>query len=273
MNYSKFMQDYMDNSYMRLIKQPFPVDEPVFYLPHHGVFKSDSTTTKLRVVFDASAKDLNGVSLNQVLQSGPKLQSDIVDILLRFRAGHVALTADVKQMFLQILVELAIACLLKLAAEGIVSYSLAAAVLEESVYVDDVVASVESKEKARFELRKWASSHPSVLADLDPELCSQSLLFFESPEDQFHKVLGLCWYPQTDSFGFQVNPLDRDCTKCNILSELARIFDPLGFLTPFTFAAKRLIQQLWMLKVEWDDKPPSEIYVLNGKNTSRSSPR
>ncbi|XP_024874415.1 uncharacterized protein LOC112456237 [Temnothorax curvispinosus] len=208
-NYSKFMQDYLNNGYMKLIKQPLPVDGPVFYLPHHGVFKSDSTTTKLRVVFDGSAKDLNGVSLNQMLRSGPKLQSDIVVILLMFRLGLVALTADVRQMFLQILVELAIACMLKLAAEGKTSYPLAAAALEESVYVDDVVASVESVEKARelqrqlqallktagFELRKWA---------------------------------------------------------------IRRIFDPLGFLTPLTFMAKRLIQQLWMLKVEWDDRPPSE---------------
>ncbi|XP_024877009.1 uncharacterized protein LOC112457902 [Temnothorax curvispinosus] len=242
---------------MRLIKQPFPVNGSVFYLPHHGVLKSDSTTTKLHVVFDASAKDLNGVSLNQVLRSGPKLKSDIVEILLRFRIGFVALTADVKQMFLQILVELAIACLLKLAAEDKISYPLAAAVLEESIYVDNVVASVESEEKTRefqrqlqallktagFELKKWASSHPSVLADLNPELRSQLLLSFESPEDQF----------------FKVNPLDRDCTKRTILSELARIFDPLGFLTPLTFAAKRLIQRLWILKLEWDDRPPLKI--------------
>ncbi|XP_077282088.1 uncharacterized protein LOC143908338 [Temnothorax americanus] len=292
LNYNKFMQDYLNNGYMKLIERPFPVDGPVFYLPHHGVVKSDSTTTKLRVVFDASAKDLNGVLLNDVLRSGPKLQTDIVVILLRFRVGRVALTADVKQMFLRILVErgqcdyqrivwrfsendpildylmltvtfgltcspfLAIACLLKLATEGKVSYPLAAAALEESVYVDDVVASAESEGEARelqrqlqallktagFELRKWASSHPSVLADLDPELCSQSLLSFESSEDQFLKVLGLRWYPQTDNFGFQVHPLDRDCTKRTILSELARIFNPLGFLTPLTFAAKRLIQ-------------------------------
>ncbi|XP_071653979.1 uncharacterized protein [Temnothorax longispinosus] len=280
--------------------------------------KSDSTTTKLRVVFDASAKDLNGVSLNDVLRSGPKLQTDIVVILLRFRVGRVALTADVRQMFLRILVErgqcdyqrivwrfsendpmldylmltvtfgltcspfLAIACLLKLATEGRVSYPLAAAVMEESVYVDDVVASAESEGEARelqrqlqallrtagFELRKWASSHPSVLADLDPELCSQSLLSFEPSEDQFLKVLGLRWYPQTDNFGFQVHPLDRDCTKRTILSELARIFDSLGFLTPLTFAAKRLIQQLWVLKLEWDDRPPSEVCSRWGRYKS-----
>ncbi|XP_024873244.1 uncharacterized protein LOC112455514 [Temnothorax curvispinosus] len=99
-NYVKFMKDYLDNGYMKPIGQPFPADGRVFYLPHHGVLKADSTTTKLRVVFDASSRDLNGVSLNQVLQSGPKLQADIFVILLRFRIGRVALTADVKQMFL-----------------------------------------------------------------------------------------------------------------------------------------------------------------------------
>ncbi|XP_024882128.1 uncharacterized protein LOC112461207, partial [Temnothorax curvispinosus] len=226
LNYNKFMQDYLNNGYMKLIERPFPVDGPVFYLPHHGVVKSDSTTTKLRVVFDASAKDLNGVSLNDVLRSGPKLQTDIVVILLRFRVGRVALTADVRQMFLRILVE-----------RGQCDY-------------------------------QSLASHPSVLAGLDPELSSQSLLSFESSEDQFLKVLGLRWYPQTDNFGFQVHPLDRDCTKRTILSELARIFDPLGFLTPLTFAAKRLIQQLWVLKLEWDDRPPSEVCSRWGRYKS-----
>ncbi|XP_077255144.1 uncharacterized protein LOC143893524 [Temnothorax americanus] len=295
LSYNKFMQDYLNNGYMKLIERPFPVDGPVFYLPHHGVVKSDSTTTKLRVVFDASAKDLNGVSLNDVLRSGPKLQTDIVVILLRFRVGRVALTADVRQMFLRILVERGQCDYQRIVwrfseSDPILDYLMltvtfgltCSPVLEESVYVDDVVASAESEGEARelqrqlqallktagFELRKWASSHPSVLADLDPELCSQSLLSFESSEDQFLKVLGLRWYPQTDNFGFQVHPLDRDCTKRTILSELARIFDPLGFLTPLTFAAKRLIQQLWVLKLEWDDRPPSEICSRWGRYKS-----
>lgn len=49
---------------------------PVFYLPHHAVIREDKQTTKTRVVFDASARDSNGVSLNSCLEVGPALQPD-----------------------------------------------------------------------------------------------------------------------------------------------------------------------------------------------------
>ncbi|XP_071580955.1 uncharacterized protein [Temnothorax nylanderi] len=308
-SYNNFMQDYLDSGHMELIKNPFPSDGHIYYLPHHGVYKLDSTTTKLRVVFNALSRCPNGLSINDTLLSGAKLQQDLFAILLRFQADPVALTADVKQMFRQIWINpeqcdyqrivwrfsesdpildyllktvtfgftsspfLAIYCLLQLALEYREKYPLAFAALFEALYVDDVVTSVRTVEQARalrdqllsllrsagFELRKWASSHPAALDGLDPQLCSQSMLSFESSEDQSFKVLGLRWHSQSDSFGFQVNPLDRKCTKRTILSEVARIFDPLGFLAPLTFTAKCLIQRLWTLKLEWDDEPPIDI--------------
>ncbi|XP_077275585.1 uncharacterized protein LOC143904642 [Temnothorax americanus] len=307
--YNAFMQDYLDSGHMELASDPFPADGRVYYLPHHGVYKLDSATTKLRVVFDASSKCPNGLSLNDTLLSGPKLQPDIVAVLLLFRAEPVAITADVKQMFRQIRIHpehrnyqrivwrfsesepildyilttvtfgttaspfLAIYCLLKLAHDNRKKYPLVYAALIESLYVDDVVVSVRTVERAvalrdqlleffrsaGFELRKWASSHPAALGGLDPEICSQKTLSFESADDQALKVLGLRWHSQSDSFGFQLNPLTRGCTKRTILSEVARIFDPLGFLAPLTFTAKRLIQRLWTLKLEWDDEPPSDV--------------
>lgn len=96
------MQDYVDSGHMERISQPFPTNGAVYYLPHHGVIKLDSTTTKLRVVFDASSKCTNGQSLNQTLFVRPKLQTDVLALLIKFRIGAVALTADVKQMFRQI---------------------------------------------------------------------------------------------------------------------------------------------------------------------------
>lgn len=75
---------------------------PVYYLPHHAVFKESSTTTKTRVVFDASAKSSNGVSLNDVLMVGPNIQQDIVSITLRFRTHRYAMTADITKMYRQI---------------------------------------------------------------------------------------------------------------------------------------------------------------------------
>ena len=71
------------------------------YLPHHAVIRDDKTTTKLRIVFDASAK-ANGPSLNECLYAGPKFNQNILDIILRFRMYKIALIADIEKAFLMI---------------------------------------------------------------------------------------------------------------------------------------------------------------------------
>ncbi|CAG7786272.1 unnamed protein product, partial [Allacma fusca] len=76
-------------------------DDEVYYLPHHPVMK-ESSTTKLRIVFDASAKTSSGVSLNEQLLVGPVLQDDLTSILIRWRYWLVPFKADVKQMYLYI---------------------------------------------------------------------------------------------------------------------------------------------------------------------------
>ena len=65
----------------------------------HGVSKSSSTTTKLRVVIDASAKASNSLSLNDTLATGPTLYPTLETILLRFRIHQIALTADISKMY------------------------------------------------------------------------------------------------------------------------------------------------------------------------------
>ncbi|XP_071653572.1 uncharacterized protein [Temnothorax longispinosus] len=103
-SYNNFMQDYLDSGHMELTSDPFPLDGYIYYLPHHGAYTLDGTTTKLRVVSNTLSKCPNGLSINDTLLivSGPKLQQDLFAILLRFCAEPVALTADVKQMFCQI---------------------------------------------------------------------------------------------------------------------------------------------------------------------------
>ncbi|XP_064406470.1 uncharacterized protein LOC135351415 [Halichondria panicea] len=73
----------------------------VHYLPHHPVIRKDKTTTKVRVVYDASAKT-SGPSLNDCLDQGPKFDQKILDILCRFRTHRVAVTADIEKAFLMI---------------------------------------------------------------------------------------------------------------------------------------------------------------------------
>ena len=73
--------------------------DKVFYLPMHAVRKDSSSTTKLRVVFDASAKSSTGISLNDTLLVGHTVHSSLIDVLLRFRSHRVALIADVSKMY------------------------------------------------------------------------------------------------------------------------------------------------------------------------------
>ncbi|XP_069195675.1 uncharacterized protein [Procambarus clarkii] len=72
------------------------------YLPHHAVLK-DSVTTPIRFVFNCSAKlKADSVSLNDCLQTGPSLTEKLQDVLLRFRSGVFAYTADISEAFLRV---------------------------------------------------------------------------------------------------------------------------------------------------------------------------
>ena len=74
----------------------------VHYLPHHAVIRQDKETTKLRIVYDASARSGEGLSLNNCLFTGQKFDQKILDILIRFRYYKVALTADIEKAFLMV---------------------------------------------------------------------------------------------------------------------------------------------------------------------------
>ncbi|XP_012244443.1 uncharacterized protein LOC105681148 [Bombus impatiens] len=71
------------------------------YLPHHPVLKSDSVT-KVRVIFDASARSSAENSLNELLMVGPTIQDDLGSLLLRFRTYKYVLAADIVKMYRQI---------------------------------------------------------------------------------------------------------------------------------------------------------------------------
>ena len=73
---------------------------PRWYLPHHAVI-NPKKPGKVRVVFDCAARHL-GVSLNDYLLQGPNLTTSLVEVLLRFREGRVAMTSDIEEMFLQV---------------------------------------------------------------------------------------------------------------------------------------------------------------------------
>ncbi|XP_059054462.1 uncharacterized protein LOC131848562 [Achroia grisella] len=95
--YSNFMTEYKSLGHMSEYKQP-EVDEKEYFIPHHGVMRDSSTSTKLRVVFNASSPTTSGVSYNDIQTIGPTVQDDLISILLRFRQHKYVLSADVEKM-------------------------------------------------------------------------------------------------------------------------------------------------------------------------------
>ncbi|XP_039448363.1 uncharacterized protein LOC120427553 [Culex pipiens pallens] len=99
--YTAFVEEYEALGHCKEIyEQQDPPEVRKYYLPHHAVLKPSSSSTKLRVVFDASAK-ADKYSLNDVLKLGPTVQNDLFSIVLRFRRHPVALTADVVKIYRQ----------------------------------------------------------------------------------------------------------------------------------------------------------------------------
>lgn len=103
----------------------------------------------------------------------------------------------------------------------------------------------------------WASNNSELLHDIPSTdhglACNKSL----QPEDRL-SILGIIWNPALDVFQFQISLLKSiPSTKRSILSTIAKLFDPLGWVTPVTIAAEVFMQQLWRLKLEWDDEIPA----------------
>ena len=102
--YKTAIEDYVKCGFARqLTKKELKAieDKPRYYVSHHPVFKDSSSSTKVRIVFNASAKDPNGNSLNDYLLKGPNLLPDIAAVLLRFRMHKFALNGDLRKMFCQ----------------------------------------------------------------------------------------------------------------------------------------------------------------------------
>ncbi|XP_043604811.1 uncharacterized protein LOC122577549 [Bombus pyrosoma] len=177
--YRAVIQEYLDLGHMTNVNMDHPTNHG-YYVPHHGVIKESSDTTKLRVVFDGSASSTTGVSLNDALHTGPKLQEELINILLRFRSHQYVLTGDIEKMCRQFIVRpedrnyqkilwradngeietyrlnnvtfglsaapyLAIRCLKQLAEDEGSRFPKAAQILQRDFYVDDALIGADTK--------------------------------------------------------------------------------------------------------------------------------
>ena len=100
--YVNSMRDFEKAGFMRRVSLSDAELDKCFFLPHHAVLKASSTTTKLRTVFNASARSDEGVSLNDFLLVGPNLLPDVSEVLTDWRRYPFVFDADTAKMYLQI---------------------------------------------------------------------------------------------------------------------------------------------------------------------------
>ena len=100
--YRKAVSKYLNDGYAERITQKEELDHPIqWFLPHQGVYKKSAKEKTLRIVFDATA-EFEEKSLNNSMLKGPKLQSELPEILLKFRERSITLGAQMETMFSRI---------------------------------------------------------------------------------------------------------------------------------------------------------------------------
>lgn len=169
---------------------------------------------------------------------------------------------------------LAVRCVIQAAREAQSTYEKAGKALELDLYMDDCATGAETVaeaiqlaremetilHKAGFKLCKWNSNSPELLREFDSDY-DKSLVF--SGEDQMGEtsILGLKLLFAKDQFTFEAKTpeLQGAITKRKIVSQVAQWYDPEGYISPVIVIGKRVIQDLWKLKLDWDEEVPKEI--------------
>ena len=105
-SYHNIFQEQLKTGVIERVPTELENKENVHMMPHHGVVRKDRQTSKLRIVFDGSAKTSpNSLSLNDRLEIGPNFVPSLFDLIIEFRSHAIALTADIEKAFLQISIQ------------------------------------------------------------------------------------------------------------------------------------------------------------------------
>ncbi|KRZ25661.1 hypothetical protein T4C_598 [Trichinella pseudospiralis] len=223
--YSKTLRAYITDGIIERVENAHGNGGRTWYLPHHMVFKTDQTSTKGRI-------ELGDQSPQQTF---------------RFRRIFFGLTSSPF---------LALAVMPHHAGLNKSKWPKAAEEMLKNVYVDDLLFAVDDRtetmkcvkelkqlmETAGFHLTKWSSNEPSVLRSLPEE--------DDGSESKAKMALGIVWDSKEDIITFPVVSVtrpDQQKTKRGMLSMIMKIFDPLGYLSPFLVKAKHW--QDWIAEI------------------------
>ncbi|XP_055604942.1 uncharacterized protein LOC129753172 [Uranotaenia lowii] len=275
-DYFEFMTEYENLGHMEPVKPD--LTKPHYYLPHHAIQRPESTTTKTRVVFDASCRAANNISLNDICYIGPTIVVHPADRPLQQILWRKNPEAPLQTFRLNTVTYgtapapyLATRVLNQLAHDEAENFPLAAPLVPKRFYVDDYLSGNDDKQlliaenhqmiellkSGGFTLRKWCSNCNEVLSQI-PEALRDSRSELDIGQSGSIKTLGLRWHPQPDHFTFNVPDLETSApiTKRVILSEMSRLFDPMGLLGASVVSAKIFLQSLWSEKFLWNDPLP-----------------
>lgn len=111
--YKQILEDYITLGHAKIVPLSLlsPVSSHKYFVPHLCVVRNQSSSTKLRIVFDFSSKTSNSLSLNDITLTGPRVQPELFDTLIRFRSFIYALTADIEKMYRQVYMHPSFHCL------------------------------------------------------------------------------------------------------------------------------------------------------------------
>lgn len=164
---------------------------------------------------------------------------------------------------------LAMRVMIELAENYAERYPLAAYATKFERYTDDFMTGADSEEQAiklyselkemlakgKFELAKWKTNNVKLSKLISDNVESSDEMVELS--DEYTSILGLKWQPNSDNFVFRVEGEGVDneqITKRYVVSQVAKLYDPTGYLAPVIIKAKHFIQRLWIEKLDWDDK-------------------
>ncbi|XP_014614883.1 PREDICTED: uncharacterized protein LOC106792866 [Polistes canadensis] len=242
--YCDFMRVYEELGHMSRVPRSEVLRREAWYLPHHAVVQQDES--RYRVAFTADlVKMFRQIRVEPEHQDYQRIiwSPDGASEPVEFRLNTVTYGIACAPY-------LAICTLSQLVRDEGSRYPLGSRCLESKTYVNDTFAGADDIPTA-------AANSIEVLPDSARPGVEKHI-----ESDQTVKTLGVRWVPEQDEFRFNaasVADLAAAHTKRSVLSNIARLFDPLGWLSSVTVVAKILMQDMLLLKCDWDSSLPSEL--------------
>ncbi|CAA9996049.1 unnamed protein product, partial [Nesidiocoris tenuis] len=160
----------------------------------------------------------------------------------------------------------------RLVADEGAEFPLASKAILECCFMDDIAYALSDLQTAKrykdemvslmrrggFELRKWASNSIELLQDIPAGHQSKLLTLTNESNPSLH-ILGVVWHPTADHFSYRIAVGPVANTKRSILSQVASIYDPIGWVSPVVFWAKAFLQELWIQGLDWDTPLPPPL--------------